>query len=170
MKGSQELPITLTTKTYDKALMSVSGRSWECAKESSSESRHVLCPGVCEMREGHGQVGMCGGDPSNGKNMAPRLRWVLLRSPCFGMVLSPLCTKNCPWAGREGCCSQGLGCSAVVAWVMEMAHTQSLLQPLLWPAVAPNELLSSCHTTVPSILVVTITATALYADFPWSLS
>lgn len=73
MKGSQELPITLTTKTYDKALMSVSGRSWECAKESTGESRHVLCPGVCEMR-GHGQVGMCGGDSSDGKNMALRLR------------------------------------------------------------------------------------------------
>lgn len=63
MKGSQELPITLTTKTYDKALMSVSGRSWECAKESTSESRHVPNPGVCEMGEGRGQVGVHGGDP-----------------------------------------------------------------------------------------------------------
>lgn len=63
MKGSQELPITLTTKTYDKALMSVSGRSWECAKESTSKSRHVLNPGVCEMGEGRGRVGVCGRDP-----------------------------------------------------------------------------------------------------------
>lgn len=63
MKGSQELPITLTTKTYDKALMSVSGRSWECAKESTSKSWHVLNPGVCEMGEGRGRVGVCGRDP-----------------------------------------------------------------------------------------------------------
>lgn len=137
-------------------------------KESTSKSRHVLCPGVCEMR-GHGQVEMCGGDSFDGKNMALRLRWVLLRSTGSGMVLSPLCSEgNKLYLGREGCSSRDLRCSAVVAWVMEMAHTQSLLQPLLWPAVAPNELLSSCCTTVPSILVVTITATALYADFPWS--
>lgn len=50
MKGSQELPITLTTKAYDKALMSLSGRSWECAKESTSESRHV--PNLVSVRQG----------------------------------------------------------------------------------------------------------------------
>mgnify|MGYP001855191477 CR=1 FL=1 len=55
MKGSLELPITLTTKGYDKALMSVSGRSWEYVKESTSESGHVLNAGVCEMGEGPGQ-------------------------------------------------------------------------------------------------------------------
>lgn len=55
MKGSLELPITLTTKGYDKALMSVSGRSWECVKESTSESGHVLIAGVCELGEGPGQ-------------------------------------------------------------------------------------------------------------------
>lgn len=58
MKGSQELPITLTTKTYDKALMSVPGRSWECAKESTSESRHVSNLGVYET--GKGRVGVHG--------------------------------------------------------------------------------------------------------------
>lgn len=61
MKGSQELPITLTTKTYDKALMSVPGRSWECAKESISESGHVLNLGVYER--GKGRVRVHGENP-----------------------------------------------------------------------------------------------------------
>lgn len=49
-----------------------------------------------------------------------------------------------------------------------MAHTHCLLRPVLQPAAAPNEPLCSCHATIPSIPVVTIPATALYADFPWS--
>lgn len=56
----------------------------------------------------------------------------------------------------------------MMAWVMEMAHTHCLLQLLLRPTVAPNEPWSSCHTAVPSIPVVTIPATALYEDLPWS--
>lgn len=56
----------------------------------------------------------------------------------------------------------------MMACVMEMAHTRCLLQPLLQPAVDPNEPLCCCHNTVPSISMMTLPSTALCADFPWS--
>ena len=152
MKGSQELPISLTTKTYDKALMSVSGRSWECAKESTSESRHVPNLGVCETGEGRGQVGVSGGDPM-AKAWGRGSDGSFLGSSGSGGVLCPL---RCPCRrenklslGRDGWVLQcwGLGCSAVVAWVIETARTRCL-QPLLRPAVAPSDPLSSCRAAV----------------------
>lgn len=108
MKGSQELPITLTTKTYDKALMSVPGRSWECAKESTSESGHVSNLGVYETRKGrvrvHRENAMtkAWGQDSDG----PFLHLQALSGS------RPLCAaweggKEHRWSGMDECCGSG---------------------------------------------------------------
>ena len=111
MKGSQELPISLTTKTYDKALMSVSGRSWECAKESTSESGHVLNPGVCETGEGHGRVEVRGGDPMAkawGQGSDGSFSGLLdLAGSCPPCAAHAGGITSCPWAGMDGCCGAG---------------------------------------------------------------
>lgn len=116
MKGSLELPITLTTKGYDKALMSVSGRSWEYVKESTSESGHVLNAGVCEMGEGPGQGR--GAWRRDGGRGAPRTH-----------EHSGLCS---PYRGgrsclRARCCHAGLRMPGMVAWMVRVGS--SMLHP-----------------------------------------
>lgn len=77
--------------------------------------------------------------------------------------------KNKPSLVRDGWVVWfwGSGCSAVMAWVMEMATFDIFFSPAA-TSCAPNEPLSCCHTSVPSIPVVCLPATALYADLSWS--
>lgn len=134
MKGSQELPITLTTKTYDKALMSVPGRSWECAKESTSESGHVLNLGVYETGKGrvrvHGENPMtkAWGQGSDG----PFLDLPALSGSC------PLCAA-CAGGKEEAIAGQGwMGVVVLGLGMLSRnglgdgdGYTWHLLQPLL---------------------------------------
>lgn len=119
MKGSQELPITLTTKTYDKALMSVPGRSWECAKESTSESGHVSNLGVYET--GKGRVRVHGENPMtkawSQDSDEPFLHLPALSGSC------PLCAAC---AGRKEEAIAGQGWMGVVALGLEMLSSDGL--------------------------------------------
>lgn len=100
MKGSQELPITLTTKTYDKVLMSVPGRSWECVKESTSESGHVSNLGVYETGKGRVRV--------HGENSMTKAWGQDSDGPFLHLPALPVsCSLCAAWSGMEGCCGAG---------------------------------------------------------------
>lgn len=91
--------------------MSVSGRSWECVKESTSEFRHVPNLGVCEMGEGPGWAGVC------------EERWWRRHSGAWWGSFPPKQDGE-EAAHGQGCCGAGVWdarcCdgSAVPRWVM----------------------------------------------------